>query len=69
MPERRLEREARLVCPDCQGAPFLLWRRETRPESGIFEHVLWPAHPDVPPPVNPERLTCPDCRAELRWSA
>lgn len=63
MPERRLEIEARLQCPVCRGVPFLLYRRETRPDSGIFENVLWP-NTDTPSPVriNPPAsatLTCP----------
>ena len=64
-----LEREATLRCPTHKDAVYLLYRRRTRPESPVFEHVLWPATPDIPPPVSSSTLICPRCSASLVRSA
>lgn len=69
MTEPRLEVEADLVCPKCQGHPFRLYRRETKPESGIFTHQLWPTDPSIPPPVSVSQILCPTCRVECRRAA
>lgn len=61
MPDRLLQREASLVCPKCGGKPYTLYRRQTEPGSAVFLSVLWPAHPDVPPPLDPAKITCPQC--------
>lgn len=62
---RRLELDSVLRCPHCQGAPYKVFRRQNRQSDGTllpsFESVLWPATPDVAPPIHPERITCPDC--------
>jgi hypothetical protein len=68
MTERRLEREAIFRCRDCRGTPYVLYRRQNMQPSGellqTFQHQLWPASPDVPPPLHPEDLRCP-CGGEL----
>lgn len=74
MAERRMELDAVLKCPHCGGAPYKVFRRQHANFVGTdreqlltsYEHVLWPAHPDVPPPKTPERICCPDCGNELR---
>ena len=66
MAERKIEVEARLHCDTCKADPYILYRRQVAPESPIFENVLWPAHPSVPPISDPERPTCPTCRKDLR---
>lgn len=64
-----LELEARLRCDHCGASPYLLYRRRVRQADGeplvAYEHVLWPASPDVPPPDRPDRLTCPTCGEAL----
>ncbi len=60
-----LEREAMLRCPTHKDPVFILYRRRTAPESPVFEHVLWPASPDVPPPVKASKLECPRCQSAL----
>lgn len=66
----RLERESVLRCPHCQAEPYILYRRQIRRRDGTpgdaFESVLWPAHPNVAPPRDPEKITCPACGDELR---
>ncbi len=57
-----LELDSLLRCPTCRGVPFRVYRRRVKPESPVWESVLWPAHPDVPPPVRQEAALCPDCR-------
>lgn len=68
-PERRMELEAKLLCGHCQHAPYLLYRRQAMEPTGqlrvSFENVLWPAHPNVAPPLHPEHIECPDCHVEL----
>ena len=67
MPEPlRMERESVLRCEHCQKNPYILYRRQVAPASVAYESVLWPAHPDIAPPRNPEKITCPDCGDELR---
>ena len=70
MSERRLELECSLECPKCHGVPYRLYRRQNMQPTGellgTFEHVLWPAHPNVPPPTHSERIVCPSCGEELR---
>ena len=65
MPERRMQLECCLECPKCQARPYRLYRRQNAQPNGqplgTYENVLWPAHPDVPPPTNPERIVCPHC--------
>lgn len=60
-----MEREALLKCRDCGGTPYTLYRRQTKPDSAVYENVLWPNSPNVMPPANPERMICPECRTEL----
>lgn len=64
-----LQLEARLHCTACDAAPYLLYRRRARQADGApvvaFEHVIWPATPDVPPPARTDRLTCPSCGTTL----
>lgn len=71
--ERRLERDSVLRCPHCHGTPYTVFRRQNQERDGTlrqsFETVLWPAHPNVDPPVHPERVECPDCHAALRRGA
>ena len=73
MPDRRLEIDAVLRCPHCGGTPYTVFRRQHQQADGTplpsWEHVLWPAHPGVPPPRTPERICCPDCGEELRRGA
>ncbi|MDP3768612.1 MAG: hypothetical protein Q8S13_11415 [Dehalococcoidia bacterium] len=58
-----LELEAHLTCPTCRGTPFYLYRRQVKPGSPVYEHVLWGAPgTSVPPPVRSEQILCPDCR-------
>ena len=68
--DRRLERDSLLRCPDCGATPYVLFRRQNQQRDGellqTFESVLWPALPNLDPPVHPERIECPDCRHELR---
>ena len=70
MSERRLELDARLQCPQCGGVPYLVYRRQHAQADGTllpsFEHILWPTHPALHPPAQPERMLCPACRTELR---
>ena len=70
--ERRLEIDAVLRCPRCGDAPYTVFRRQHVQADGqllpSFEHVLWPAHPNVPPPVHPEQIGCPACGTELKRS-
>ena len=63
MPDRRMEIEAKLLCRKCNAYPFTLYRVETRPDSGIWTNTLWPASPDVPPPIG--EALCPTCRGAL----
>jgi hypothetical protein len=70
MPEPlRLELDSVLRCPSCAGVPYKVFRRQLRPGEPIWESVLWPASPDVPPPSRAERVACPDCDVELRRGA
>lgn len=68
--ERRLEVDSVLRCPHCQGTPYKVFRRQNQQSDGTllqsFQHVLWPATPDVGPPIHPEHICCPDCGEELR---
>ncbi len=64
MPDRKMERECFLSCPQCHGRPYVLFRRQVVPGSEVFEHLLWPAHPDVPPPSDPAKVVCPQCGCE-----
>ena len=65
-----LELEAMLRCEPCAAAPYKLFRRRNRQPDGeplmTFEHQVWPASPDVPPPARTDRITCPACGGELR---
>lgn len=70
MSDPRLEVEARLTCPVCKHAPFVLWRRQViqkdgTPSPDVWQNVLW-GSPGVLPPTNPHDLRCPDCREPLR---
>lgn len=69
-PERRIEVDCVLRCPECAGIPYKVFRRQNMQADGTllpsYQHVLWPAHPDVPPPLHPERIACPDCGEALR---
>ena len=66
----RIERESVLRCDHCRGEPYTVYRRQVRRKDGTpgdaWENVLWPAHPNVAPPRDPEKLCCPDCGDELR---
>lgn len=66
MAERKLEIEANLQCPKCNGIPYRLYRRQVAAGSDIFEHVLWPG-PDgsTPPPEDHRNLQCPNCLVAL----
>ena len=70
MADLRLELDGVLRCPECHHTPYKVFRRQNRQPSGelleTFEHVLWPATPDVAPPKDASRICCPACRAELR---
>jgi hypothetical protein len=70
MAERRLERDRVLRCPKCGGEPYLIYRRQLAQRDGTllpsYESVLWPAHPDVPPPRDPADLRCPADGEALR---
>ena len=69
--EPKLEVEARLSCPHCKDAPFVLWRRQVIRADGevspdVFQHVLWPKPGSrVLPPPNPHAIVCPDCTGPL----
>ena len=66
----RMERESRLRCDTCGTAPFIVYRRQVRQANGqlgdVYESVLWPNGSGVTPPIDPTRITCPDCQHELR---
>lgn len=70
----RLELDSVLRCDHCADAPFRVFRRQlvnfpgTEREQVLqgWESVLWPAHPDVPPPVRTEAIGCPACGGPLR---
>ena len=64
-----LELDSVLRCPKCRGVPFRVYRRRVAPESPVWESVLWPTGPAVPPPDQPERLLCPDCRVPCQREA
>jgi hypothetical protein len=64
MPERRQEIEARLHCATCGASPYTLYRRETRPGSGVYENVLEAATRDVP--LTTSAPICPVCGGPLR---
>lgn len=70
MSERRLEVECSLECPTCSGIPYRIYRRQnvqpTGEVLGTFEHVLWPTSPTIAPPIDPQRIVCPDCGEALR---
>lgn len=70
---RRMELDAKLRCPACQGVPFLVYRRQNAQPDGTllssYEHVLWPNGSGVMPPLHGERLVCPHCQTELRREA
>lgn len=65
MTERVLEKECDLVCPQCQGKPFVLYRRRHMEVDGTlreaWENILWPAAPGVLPPTDGHHIACPDC--------
>ena len=70
MPEPRQEREAVLRCPGCDETVYILYRRQVVKTDGsigdAWGHVLWPTPgSSLPPPLNPQRLSCPDCDAAL----
>ena len=73
MSSRRLELEAVLRCTVCRSVVYHLFRRQNHQPDGTplpsFDNVLWPVHPNVPPPERPERIACPDCGTELRRAA
>lgn len=77
MNKPRLELEARLVCSHCQQTAYRLFRRQCVNFPGTdreqllesFEHVLWPAHPDLAPPTRPWQLCCPECQTPLHRAA
>lgn len=70
----RLELDSVLRCDHCDAAPFRVFRRQlvnfpgTEREQVLqsWESVLWPAHPDVPPPVSTAAIGCPACGGPLR---
>lgn len=68
--ERKLEIDAVLRCPHCGDTPYRVFRRQNQQEDGTlltsFAHVLWPVHPNITPPIHPERIECSACRKELR---
>ena len=66
MPDLRLEREALLKCPQCGGTPYTLWRRQVKPESPVYENLLWPNSADVPPPARGDQVVCPTCGVACR---
>ena len=65
MSEPRLEREAALRCHRCAAVVYWLYRRQASEPTGelrqAFEHVLWPARPEIPPPRDSAKLLCPTC--------
>lgn len=73
VPDPRLDLDSVLKCPECGGVPYRLFRRENRQKDGTplgtWEHVLWPASPDVAPPRDSAKVCCPDCGCELRRAA
>ena len=68
-----LELDSVLRCPQCRGVPFRLYRRRVAPESPVWESVLWPASPDVPPPGltwnSAAKVLCPNCRVPCQRAA
>ena len=61
------ELDSRFVCPQCGGAPYHLYRRQTRPGSDIYINELrvgTDGNTEVP--VDRKRLMCPTCHVELR---
>lgn len=69
-PERKIEMDSVLTCPDGCGTPYKVLRRQNQQADGTllptYESVLWPAHPDVGPPLHPQKICCPTCGCELR---
>jgi predicted RNA-binding Zn-ribbon protein involved in translation (DUF1610 family) len=65
-----MERDRVLKCPKCGGEPYIVYRRQNQQPDGTllpsYESVLWPAHPDVPPPGDPATIRCPTCGEPLR---
>ena len=72
-PGRRIETDGVLRCPQCREVSYRIFRRQHQQLDGTllpaYETVLWPAHPNVPPPQHPEKIQCPDCREELKREA
>lgn len=65
MSDIKMEVETSFRCPKCNGEPYRLYRRQVKPGAEVFEHLLWPTDPSVPPPLSNTDLRCPNCNVTL----
>ena len=66
MSDIKLEVDGVFRCPQCDRTPYRLYRRQTKPGSEIFEHVVWPTDKGILPPAISSDLRCPKCNVSLK---
>lgn len=60
------EVESRLICPECHGVPFVIYRKQTRPGSDIYINDLRVGNDgNHEIPEDRRHLKCPNCDIEL----
>ena len=61
------EVESRFLCPQCGGAPFVLYRVQVRPGSEFFVNQLRIGNDgNHEVPEDRKHLMCPNCNVELK---